>query len=242
MTAFFSLAKSTIGKKAIMAGSGLIMVGWIVLHMAGNLLVFAGQDHFNAYAEMIQSGFHIEPALLWAMRITLLACVGLHIWAAVGLSGRNRAARPVAYAGGRKNHATSYAAEFMLGAGVVLLLYLVFHLLHLTVGVFSDDVVQHAAFSKKDAYRNLVVGVGNPVVGAFYVLANLALGMHLHHGIKSAFQTLGLNDDRWNPLKDALTRWVPVFTTGAALLVALSCMFGVGVLIEAPDLSWTPSH
>lgn len=240
MTALTNLVSSTIGKKVAMAVTGLLMVAWIFLHMAGNLLVFAGQDHFNRYAHLIQSGFNVEPALVWIMRAGLLAIVGVHIWAAVGLTGRNRAARPVAYAAGRKSRATTYAAEFMLFGGVVVLAFLAFHLAHLTVGVFSDDAVQHATFVKEDAYRNLVVGLGNPIVGAFYIVANLALGAHLHHGVSSAFQTLGLNDGRWNPVKSGLGTWVPLLVVGGNVCVALSCLFGVGALLAVPDLGWTP--
>lgn len=240
MTAFTSLISSTIGKKVAMAGSGLAMVAFLFLHMSGNLLVFAGQEHFNRYAHMIQSGFNIEPALLWVMRAGLLAMVAVHIWAAQALAGRNRAARPQAYAGGRKNRITSYAAEFMLFGGLVVVAFLLFHLAHLTVGVFSDDAIQHAPFLREDAYRNLVVGLGNPIVGAFYILANLALAAHLHHGIGSAMQTLGLNDGRWNPVKAGLTRWVPLLILCGNLSVALACMFGSGTLIAQPDLAWTP--
>ncbi len=240
MSALTNLLQSTIGKKAAMAATGLIMAGWLFLHMAGNLLVFAGPEHFNRYAAMIQSGFNIEPALVWVMRIGLLAAIAVHIWAARGLTALNRAARPQAYAGGRKNRATSYAAEFMLFGGLVVLTFLIFHLAHLTVGAFSNDIVHHATFSRHNAYLNLVVGLNNPIVGAFYIVANLALAAHLHHGIASGMQTLGLNDDRWNPVKVSLSRWFPLVLLVGNVSVALACMFGKGTILVLPDPNWTP--
>ncbi|MCB9662932.1 MAG: succinate dehydrogenase cytochrome b subunit [Alphaproteobacteria bacterium] len=242
MSALTSLVRSTIGKKVVMGLTGLIMVGWLVLHTTGNLLIFAGQDAFNHYAHFIQSGFGVEPQLLWLMRIALVIAVGAHIWAAVGLTARNRSARPVAYAGGRKDAATTYAARFMMGAGVVLLLYVAFHLAHLTVGAFSDHPVMPTTFSKVDAYANLVHGVGVPFVGALYILANLALGAHLYHGVGSGLQTLGADGPTWTPLKARLTLWVPLFIAGGNLVIALTCMFGVGVLIDAPDPAWVSPH
>src|SRR5690606_18867393 len=151
------LVQSTVGRKVVMATTGLIMVLWLFLHMAGNLLVFVGQDAFNKYAAFIQSGFNAEPALLWAMRLVLLATLVLHAWAAITLTQRNRAARPVAYQGGRKDRVTNPAARSMMLAGLVVALFLLFHLAHLTFGSFSDDAIQREAFVHGDAYRNMVV-------------------------------------------------------------------------------------
>lgn len=241
MTALTNLVSSTIGKKVLMGVTGLVMVAWLFVHMSGNLLVFAGQQHFNEYAHFIQSGFGVEPALLWVMRLVMLGAIGGHIWAAAGLVQRNRAARSTDYQGGRKNRATTYFAQFMLGGGVVVLLYLIFHLLHLTVGVWSDDVIQQASFDRTDAYKNLVVGLSNKAVGAVYIIANLALGAHLAHGVGSAFQTLGANDQRWNPVKRGLGMWLPLLIAGGNVVIALTCMFATGTLIEAPDPNWTPT-
>lgn len=237
-TAIGTLARSSIGKKAVMAATGLFMVLWIFLHMAGNLLVFSGQTHFNRYAAFIQSGFGVEPALVWAMRFALLGCLGAHIWAATALNGRNRAARPVAYQGGRKDRITNPAARNMMLGGLVIALFLLFHLAHLTLGAFSDDAIQHGTFVREDAYRNLVIGLNHKIVGAIYVVAQLALFAHLFHGTGSGFQTLGLDDPRWNFVKTGLGRWVPAIILAGNTAVALACMFGVGTVIDAPDLSW----
>lgn len=229
MTALASLASSTIGKKAIMAVTGIVMFLWLTIHMAGNLLVFAGQKHFNDYAHFIQSGFGVEPALLWVMRLVMLGTIAAHVWAAIGLTRRNLGARAVRYAGGRKDRRTKYVAHFMAGGGFVLLLYLVFHLLHLTVGVVP--LGEGVAFAKENAYRNLVVGVGNPLVGGFYVLANVALFAHLWHGVESAFQTLGLDHPKWNAYKQGLGLGFPVLIAGGNIVIACAIMAG---LVAAP--------
>lgn len=227
MSAFASLTQSTIGKKVVMATTGLIMVGFVTIHMLGNTLVFMGPESFNHYAEWIQSGFGVEPALLWVFRLVMLAAIGGHIWAAVGLSARNRAARPEAYAAARRNRKTSYAAQFMLLGGIVITLFLLFHLAHLTLGVFSNDAIQAKEFVKGDAYRNLVVGLSNPLVAGLYIVANLALGAHLRHGVWSGMQTLGLNDPKYDSLKSGLGTVLPIVVAGGNIVIATAIVLGL---------------
>ncbi len=223
-----ALVQSTIGKKVVMAVSGLVMVGFVTIHMAGNLLVFAGQEHFNHYAEFIQSGFGVEPGLLWLFRAFMLAMIGAHIWAARALTLANRAARPVGYAVAQRTRQTTYAARFMLLGGLVLLGFLFFHLAHLTVGAWSNDpLLMNTTFAKDNAYNNLVTGLSNPVVVAFYILANLALGAHLHHGISSGIQTLGLNTPTWNEWKHRLALGLPAVVVGGNIVIALAILAGV---------------
>jgi succinate dehydrogenase / fumarate reductase cytochrome b subunit len=221
MNALATLVRSTVGQKVLMAVTGLMMVGWLALHTTGNLLVFEGQAAFDKYAAFIQSGFGVEPALLWALRAVMLAAIVVHVRAALTLSARNRASRPAAYAGGRKDQATSYAAHFMRGGGIVILLYLVFHLLHLTTGQ------AHHAFRPHEAFHNLVTGVSQPAVGVAYLVANLALGAHLAHGVSSAFQTLGVDHPGYNGLKFALGKAVPAYIAGGNLLIAVSILTGI---------------
>lgn len=226
MTALATLVSSTIGKKVVMGVTGLIMVGWLTLHMAGNLIVFSGPEAFNHYAHFIQSGFGIEPALLWLMRAFMLAAIGLHIWAAIGLSSRNAGARPVAYQGGFKLRATNYAARFMLIGGIVLLLFIVFHLLHLTTGSL-EGIVEPDDFAKKRAYRNVTLGLANPATASVYILANLALAAHLVHGVWSGFQTLGLNHPKYETLKRTLTVLFPLLISGGNILIAVAIVTGL---------------
>jgi succinate dehydrogenase / fumarate reductase cytochrome b subunit len=232
MGAAASLLQSTVGKKVVMAATGLVMVGWLTIHMVGNLLVFAGQEAFNHYAEFIQSGFGVEPGLLWALRAFMLGALMAHIWSAVALRQVINAARPVPYAAGQRwQRATPYGRMMLVG-GVVLAVYIVFHLLHLTVGLFSDDFVQHATFERGNAYKNLVVGLQNPAVGLIYVLASLTIGAHLHHGTESAFQTLGVANPSWDGVKKAIGTWLPVLIAGGNLLIVTAVLTGLGV--ESP--------
>ena len=195
--------RSTIGKKIVMALTGIILVGFVTGHMAGNLLVYKGPEALNAYGELLKS----SGPILWAVRLVLLASVGLHILAAWSLTRLNWAARPAGYERQTKQVSTYSALSLRIG-GVVLVLFIVFHLLHFTVGTV------HPAFSPTDAYNNEMIGFSVPAVAAFYLVAMVALGLHLHHGIWSLFQTLGWNHPHVNPAR----RW---FATVLAVVVSL---------------------
>lgn len=195
--------RSTIGKKIVMALTGIILVGFVTGHMAGNLLVYKGPEALNAYGELLKS----SGPILWAVRLVLLASVGLHILAAWSLTRLNWAARPAGYERQTKQVSTFSALSLRIG-GVVLVFFIVFHLLHFTVGTV------HPAFSPTDAYNNEMIGFSVPAVAAFYLVAMVALGLHLHHGIWSLFQTLGWNHPHVNPAR----RW---FATVLAVVVSL---------------------
>ena len=195
--------RSTIGKKIVMALTGIILVGFVTGHMAGNLLVFKGPEALNAYGELLKS----SGPILWTVRLVLLASVGLHILAAWSLTRLNRAARPAGYERQTRQVSTFSALSLRIG-GVVLVLFIVFHLLHFTVGTV------HPAFSPTDAYNNEMIGFSVPAVAAFYLVAMVALGLHLHHGIWSLFQTLGWNHPHVNPVR----RWI---ATVLAVVVSL---------------------
>lgn len=237
MSAVGSLVQSTIGKKVAMGATGLVLVGWIFLHMAGNTLVFMGQESFNHYAAFIQSGFGVEPALLWLMRAFMLGCIGVHIWAARALTLANRAARPVAYQAPTVTRETTYAARFMLLGGLVVLAFLAFHLAHLTLGVVPESI-SNTVFNHKDAYANLVRGMKNPGVALFYVIANLALAAHLRHGVTSGLQTLGLNHPKYDGLKKNLGVWVPGLLLAGNLSVVFASLLG---LVADPNPNWLPA-
>lgn len=234
-----SLTQSSIGKKVIMGVSGFVMVGWVTIHMAGHFIMFSGQEAYNAYAHFIQSGFGIEPALLWLARAVMLGAIGAHIWAAITLTQQNRAARPVDYAGGRVNRVTGYPAQLMRIGGVFILFYLIGHLAHMTMGLFSGSEFAMAGktWVHADAYATMVHGLSNPVVGVLYLAATVALGAHLKHGVWSAFHTLGLADARWDFLKVGLGNVLPVVIAGGFGLVVIVAMVGG---FEAPDPNWAP--
>jgi succinate dehydrogenase / fumarate reductase, cytochrome b subunit len=190
---------TTIGKKTIMAVTGLVWFGFVVGHMLGNLQVYLGPEKLNAYAKSLKD---LGP-LLWAARLTLLGAIGLHIWAALSLVTASGAARPVGYRV-KRNVATNYAAITMKLSGPILLLFMLYHLAHFTVpGIAMTSGYEH---SHTDVYNNVVRGFSVPWVAALYVLAQLALGLHLYHGSWSLLQTLGLSHPRYNAQRKLISQ------------------------------------
>ncbi len=221
MSWIVSFYRSSIGKKAVMAVTGFFLFGWVFLHMAGNLKVYLGPDHYNEYARfLITMGAPLLPnrAVLIFVRALLLIAVYLHIDAATRLTLMNRKARPIGYH--RRDYpAATYASRTMRWGGVIILLFVIYHLGHLTFGTF------HPNFIEGDVYHNFVTGFQVWWVSAFYILANLALGLHLHHGLWSMFNSLGLNHPKLNP-------WKRVFATAFALIITLANIsFPLAVLI-----------
>ena len=177
---------ATIGKKAVMAVSGIVLVGFLVGHLAGNLGVFLGQEHFNNYAATLKS----IPPLLWGTRITLLVMTVLHIWSAASLWSRKNAARRTNYVK-KESVVSTYASRTMYMSGPIIAAFVVYHLLQFTFGVGGT------AFEKFDAYGNVINGFRVPVVAGFYVFAIALLCTHLRHGLWSIFQTLGFHHERY---------------------------------------------
>jgi len=179
---------STIGKKAIMALTGLILFGFLIAHMAGNLQVFLGQAVMNHYAETL----HGTPELLWVARSILLISVLLHIWASIQLTAVKSAARPIAYVKPGNVQAT-WASRTMMLSGPVIGAFVVGHLLHLTTGTI------HPKFVELHAYENVVLGFSNPIASVLYIIAMILVGFHLSHGIWSLFQSLGFSHPQYTP-------------------------------------------
>ncbi len=187
-----SLYSTSVGKKLTMAVTGAIFVLFVIVHMLGNLKVYLGPEHFNAYAHGLRelgAPFFGYGQFLWVMRAVLLLAVILHVTAAWQLTRMSWAATGSRYKV-RPSLELSYASRTMRWGGVLLALFIVFHILHLTTGTVHND------FIEGDAYHNLVTGFQVPVVSGFYMAAMLALGLHLYHGTWSAFQTLGLDGPR----------------------------------------------
>ncbi len=196
MSRWQSFFRSLVGKKAIMAVTGLILFLFVVAHLLGNLKVFEGPAKFNAYAAGLRAiGAPIlgPSQFLWVARIVLLASVLAHIWAAALVTRASLTARPVGY------HAlaateTTYAARTMRWGGVIILLYVIYHLLDFTFGTVNPD------FVPGDVYHNVLASFHAWPVALAYVVAMLAVGLHIYHGVWSALQTLGLHRapvDRW---------------------------------------------
>ena len=208
---------SSIGKKIVMAVTGLVLVLFVIGHMVGNLQIYMGSEALNAYSEFLHHMLH--GGGLWIARIVLLACAALHIWAAVSLTRMNAAARPGAYRQ-VKHEASTFASRYMRVTGFILLFFIVFHLLNLTTGQWHPG----GAFVKGQVFRNLVSTFQVGWVSALYIVAMVALAGHLSHGIWSLMQTMGWNHPRYNALRKQLA-WAIT-----AVVVAANISFPVAVL------------
>jgi succinate dehydrogenase cytochrome b subunit len=186
-----------------MAVTGLILVGFVVGHVSGNLLVFKGPGALNAYSAFLKQSL----VVLYGVRLVLLLALGLHVWAAYSLTRLDHGSRPIPYARFEPQVAT-LAARTMRWGGVLLLGFIVYHLLHLTAGTV------HPAFNPTDVYANVITGFRVTWVAVFYMVAMVALGAHLYHGVWSFFQTMGWNHPRYNTARRR-------FATALAVLVAL---------------------
>jgi succinate dehydrogenase / fumarate reductase cytochrome b subunit len=207
LTGFY---RSSLGKKAVMAVTGLVLFGFILGHLVGNLKMYQGEAAFDAYAEHLRelgAPFFGHGQFIWVMRIGLLVAVALHIHAAWALTLQNRRARPADYEVETRLQST-YASRTMRWGGVIILLFVIYHLMHLTWGNAHPD------FEPGKVYQNVVVGFSIPWVAMFYVIANLALGLHLHHGLWSLFQSLGWNHPKLNPWR---RRFAALFATVVTL-------------------------
>jgi succinate dehydrogenase / fumarate reductase, cytochrome b subunit len=208
--------RSTIGKKVIMAITGLVMIGFVLGHMLGNLQVFDGPARLNGYSAFL----HGTGELLWLVRAVLLAAVILHIDAAVSLTRIAHAARPIGYAE-RSPQVSTLASRTMRWGGVLLAAFIVFHILHMTTGTL------HPAFAAGDVYGNVVSGFRVWPVAVFYLAAMVALGLHLYHGTWSSVRTLGVTRPAANPLHRRL-----------ALVVALVAAVGFALVPVAVLAGW----
>jgi len=179
-----------------MAVTGLVLYGFVVGHMLGNLQVFLGPEAINAYGEFLQGFLHGQG--VWIARGVLLLAVLLHVWAAVSLTLANWSARPTGYREWQARE-SSYASRTMVWSGPLLFVFIAYHLAHFTLGNAHPD------FVRGDVFRNVVVGFQNPFASAFYILAMLALGLHMYHGFWSMLQTLGLSHPRWNRVRRGLS-------------------------------------
>jgi succinate dehydrogenase / fumarate reductase, cytochrome b subunit len=221
-----TLYRSTIGKKAIMAVTGLILVGYVVLHMAGNLQVFIGPAKINAYGAFLKS----LGELLWLVRIILLLALGLHVLMAWQLTQLKRKARPIQYQS-RDPQVSTVASRTMRWGGVLLLAFIVFHILHFTTGtvfpVASTPDAMYPAFSHADVYGNVIGAFRTPWVVAVYVVAMLFLMLHLFHGAWSSVRTLGLTKPSAHPLQRRVATLVALVVWLGFSVVPVAVLLGV---------------
>jgi succinate dehydrogenase / fumarate reductase, cytochrome b subunit len=214
---------NSVFKKVVMAVSGIVMLLYLIAHVVGNLKVFAGRESFNSYSEWIRTVG--EPAVpnqtvLTIVRIVLLVAVIAHFWAAVSLWRQAKRARPERYVT-KKPVAQSYASRTMRWGGVIVLLFIIWHILDLTVGAVNPDG------GDTTPYDRLVASFSNPFITAFYVLALVLLGMHLRHGIWSATQTLGQSNRRRERTVNAFAIAFSTALIAGFLIVPFSVLFGL---------------
>lgn len=215
--------EATNGKKAVMAATGVVLFGYVVAHLAGNLQIFAGggpDAPINRYSQLL----HSAGGLLWGARIVLLVSVGLHILAAVQLWALNRAARPIRYHK-KDDVPTAYAARTMRWSGVIIAAFVIFHVLHLTTG----DVVPLATLpdGSYDVYANVVAGFQIWYVSLAYIVAVSLLGMHLYHGVYSLFQTVGFNHPRYTPGIKRFSEAFAIALTAGYISIPAAVMAGI---------------
>jgi succinate dehydrogenase / fumarate reductase cytochrome b subunit len=258
MKVLASFLKSTVGRKVIMALTGLALVLFVFGHMAGNLQVFLGPDAINAYAHKLQS---LPFPVLWGFRLGLLAVVAVHIWAAVSLTLDNRRARPEGYRDTAYVQAT-YAARTMRWSGVILFAFIVFHIAHFTVRVVPENynetiaevpLVKHgevvtrsdgSPYLVHDVHAMMVKGFSHWWVSAFYLVAMALLCLHLTHGVSSMFQTVGLRNKVWRKRLDRFAQaygWV-VFLGFASIPAAVLAGLVSSPALERADAGTVPAQ
>lgn len=209
---------TSIGSKTVMAVTGILLFGFVLVHMLGNLQIYAGQEKLNAYAKALED---LGP-LLWVARIGLIGIFALHLAAAWSVVRVNRAARPDPYLTARPQ-VTSYAARTMVMSGLVVATFVAYHLAHLTFGALTPD---HYALvdakGRHDVYSMVILGFRIPAIAITYVVAQGILAMHLSHGLSSAFQTLGVTHPRLSFLRHGFGKAVAavVFLGNASMPLA----------------------
>jgi succinate dehydrogenase / fumarate reductase cytochrome b subunit len=215
--------RSAVGKKWVMAVTGLIGIGFVLAHMIGNLKVYMGAEDLNHYGEFLRELLHpLVPrtVTLWLLRLGLIGALLLHLHAAYTLTVMNHRARPSDYVGGRDYVAANFASRTMRWSGIIVLAFIAFHLLDLTGGTANPD------FVRGDPYNNLVATFERPVVSLFYVIANVLLGIHLFHGTWSMFQSLGINSPRFNDLRRRLAQGIAAAIVIGNVSFPLAVTFG----------------
>ena len=212
--------QSQVGKKVVMAVTGLIGVGFVIGHMVGNLQMFQGPEKINAYAHFLH---HTLGGALWGVRLVLIAAVVLHVVAAVQLTRQKQAARPGGGYAKWEPQISTFASRTIRWGGALLLFWLIFHILHFTV----RPEVTSPGYSDTDVYSNVVRGFSNPLITAFYVVAMGALALHLFHGAWSSFRTLGINRAKPRPTARSVATLVAAIVTLGFVVVPLGVAFGI---------------
>lgn len=207
---------STVGKKAVMAVSGMVLFLFVIGHLIGNLQIYEGPEKLNNYAKFLRS----VPAALWTVRITLLVMVILHIWSSIQLALLKFDARPVGYVK-KKATKSSYASRTMYWSGPIILAFVVYHLLDFTFGTLNPH------FEEGNVYANVIASFQLIPVSAFYIVAMLLLCTHLYHGLWSMFQSLGYSHPRYTPVLKRSAAVVAILIAAGNISIPLSVLAGL---------------
>ncbi|MDX1950713.1 MAG: succinate dehydrogenase cytochrome b subunit [Verrucomicrobiota bacterium] len=219
---------SSLGKKYVMAVTGILLFGFVVMHLLGNLQVFMGSEQINDYGHFLKS----KPLLVWGARLGLLVVVLLHIWSAIRLTAENKAARPIGY-GEYKAVGASYASRTMFMSGLIIAAFIVYHLLHYTalvpaVNLTGKDFGQLLdSKGHPDVYRMIVLGFSQVIVSVFYLIAMALLCLHLSHGLQSMFQSLGWKNRKYSGLISNFARLFSIVIFLGYASIPLAVLFGV---------------
>ncbi len=214
---------STIGMKVVMAVTGLLMYGFVIIHMAGNIQVFLGEEAINHYAQLL----HTSEEVVWGARLGLLGAVVAHIVSSVRLIMLSGKARPTAYAK-RTYTAASFASLSMRFSAILLFVFIIYHLGHLTSGTFFGEGFKlQPGLKVNDVWHNVSTAFKNPLIVGFYVIAQLSLGAHLYHGAVSLFRTLGLAGERQQALVKNLARAIVGAVVVGNISIPLAVLLGL---------------
>ncbi|MCD6527093.1 MAG: succinate dehydrogenase cytochrome b subunit [Desulfuromonas sp.] len=220
------MLQSSIGRKLVMALTGLCLVGFVLVHLLGNSSVFIGADGINAYAEHL----HALGPVVWIFRIVLLSLFGLHIFFGIQLTLENRAARPIDY-NQKKNIRTSFGAETMIYTGLAILAFAVYHLFHFTVHATNPEisvgVLPLDAVGRHDVFTMMVLSFQKFFISAVYVGAMVTLLLHLSHGVQSLFQTLGVLGSKTLPVMEKIARAAAIVIFVGFISIPVSILLGL---------------
>lgn len=209
---------SMVGKKVVMGVTGLIGVGFVILHSLGNLLLFRGPDAINSYSHFLKS----TGELLWLLRIVLIVALILHVTAAIQLARQSRRARPIAYAR-QEPQAATIASRTMRWGGALLLIFIILHILHFTTGTLRPA----GSFSHTDVYANMVTSFRIWWVALFYVIAMIALGLHLFHGAWSSVRSIGVSPNSPDPLHKKISLVIAILVWAAFTSIPVAVFAGL---------------
>jgi succinate dehydrogenase / fumarate reductase cytochrome b subunit len=209
---------SMVGKKVVMGVTGLIGIGFVILHSLGNLLVFRGPAAINSYSHFLKS----TGELLWTLRVVLIVAVILHVIAAVQLTRQSRAARPIGYIK-HEPQVSTIASRTMRWGGALLLIFIILHIMHFTTGTIRPSGV----FSKQDVYVNVVTSFRIWWVSVFYVVAMVALGLHIFHGAWSSMRSIGMSPASPQPLHRRISLVLAILIWAAFTAVPVAVLVGI---------------